>query len=216
MRKKEQIKKGEPSWTSNGVVMGWRIDENQKVPAIEQSRITVVKFPILFYQHFNYSPEAMALRPQSIIDLGWDNLSFDLPMPTKVVGEYSLLSGAVKRVKDVLDFKQITITKNWPSTITCFNAGCGNDYSSKYDYCVLFFNHAAYEFYHFFFILGSDTDCPFENVPNPTMNTLNQLLKWTESFERKRQKLYIKHGFTWGPAETSYATLEKNNLWQLP
>ena len=206
MRKKEQIRKGEPSWTYNGVVMGWRIDEKQKVPAIEQSCITVVKFPILYYQNFNYSPEAMALRPQRIIELGWDNISFDLQMPPKVVGEYSLLSGAVKRVKNVLDFKQIKITKEWPSTIICSNTSCGNDYRNRDDYCVLFFNHAAYEFYNFFFILGSDTNCPFENVPNPTMNTLNQLLKWTELFERKRQKLYIKHGFTWGPVEIKHGT----------
>lgn len=187
-----KIKKGVPNWIEDGVVISWQLSDTQQVPAIEQSCITVVRFPVNYYQHFDYSPEVMALREKSIVELGWSTHSFDLPRPPYSVGEFSLLSGAIKRVVSVLNRSRIVAVRRYPSMIT-FRPG-GN----REDYCVLYFNHQAYEFYNLLFILGEDA-CPFENVPNPKINTLNQMLRWAKSFEFMRRKLYKSHGFSWEP-----------------
>lgn len=185
-------KKGTPDWIYDGVIMSWRLTDTQQVPAIEQSCITVVRFPVNYYQHFAYSPELMALREKSIVELGWDNKSFDIPRPPYSVGEFSLLSDAIKRVVTVLGRSRIDAGRVYPSMITFRPDG------NKQDYCTLYFNHQAYEFYNLLFILGEDA-CPFENVPNPKINTLNQMLRWAKSFEFMRRKLYKSHGFSWEP-----------------
>lgn len=185
-------KKGNPSWTFNGVVMGWRLSDTQDVPAIEQCRITVTQYPVAYYQHFNWGPEKMALREKGIVKLGWDNSSFDLQRPPVSVGEYSLLSGAIKRVASVLACSGMVIRRCYPSTIEFLPD------ERRQDYCILYFDHQAYEFYDLLFILGRDA-CPFENVPNPKLNTLKQLLNWAKSFEFKRRKMYKSEGFTWEP-----------------
>jgi len=192
MSKKRKNKIGAPSWTSNDVVMGWCLNDAQNVPAIEQSIITVVKCPVNYYQHFDYSPEVMALRSKTIVELGWDNTSFDLPRPPMVVGKYSLLSNAIKKVVSTLGRSDINAQRLYPSMI-----GFQPD-EYRQDYCVLYFNHQAYEFYNLLFILGNDV-CPFENVPNPKIKTLNQLLRWSKSFEFMRRKMYKSHGFSWEP-----------------
>lgn len=191
-------KKGTPSWTSDGVVMGWRLDDNQQVPAIEQSRIAVVKFPVDYYQHFDYGPELMMLRRERIKELGWSSVSFDLPRMPSVVGEFSLLSNAIKKVVSVLDSSSVYADRIYPSIITLTSKG----YGRRSDYCVLYFNGAAYEFYDLLFAIGLDT-VVFENVPNPKIKTLNQLLQWSKSFEFKRRKLYKSQGFSWEPVSLS-------------
>lgn len=189
---KKANKKGVPGWIFDGVIQTWRLTDTQQVPAIEQSCITVVKFPVDYYQHFDWGPEKMALREKEIVSLGWDNTSFDLPRPPCSVGEYSLLGNAIKRVASVLDNSRIFAERCYPSTIRFQPNRC------REDYCVLYFNHRAYEFYDLLFILGKDT-CVFENVPNPKINTLNQLLRWAKSFEFRRRKMYKSHGFSWEP-----------------
>lgn len=185
-------KEGTPGWTCDGVVMSWCLTDTQQVPAIEQSCITVIKYPVDYYQNFDYSPEVMALRSKSIVQLGWDNTSFDLPRPPYSVGEYSLLSGAITRVNSVLKYSRMVAERRYPSMITFRPDGV------REDYCTLYFNHQAYDFYNLLFILGRDA-CPFENVPNPKINTPNQLLRWAKSFEFMRRKLYKSHGFSWEP-----------------
>lgn len=185
-------KKGMPGWICDGVIMNWRLSDTQMVPAIEQSRITVVKFPVNYYQHFDYSPEVMALREKKIVELGWSSTSFDLPRLPYSVGEFSLLSGAIKRVISVLNCSRMDAERRYPSMITFRPNGW------REDYCTLYFNHKAYEFYNLLFILGKDA-CPFENVPNPKINTLNQLLRWAKSFEFMRRKMYKSNGFSWEP-----------------
>jgi len=68
-------------------VVSWMWDERwlQSVPAIEASRITVVKFPVDYYQHFHYSPEATALRRERRQGFGGSR-SFDLPRPPVTIG----------------------------------------------------------------------------------------------------------------------------------
>lgn len=193
MNKKCKHKKAVPSWTYNGVVMGWRLNDAQQVPAIEQAVITVVKCPVNYYQYFHYSPEVMALRSKEIVKLGWSSISFDLPRPPMVIGEYSLLSDAIKKVVSTLGRSDIVTQRCYPSMISFQPDGY------RQDYCVLYFDHQAYEFYNLLFILGKNTSCPFENVPNPKINTLNQLLRWAKSFEFMRRKLYKSHGFSWEP-----------------
>jgi len=193
MAKKCRDKKGTPGWTYHGVTMSWRLTDTQQVPAIEQSVITVVKCPVDYYQHFDYSPEVMALRSARIVELGWSSTSFDLPRPPYPIGEYSLLSEAIKKVISVLNLYCSRIAAEiYPSIIGLLP----NEH--RQDYCLLYFNHAAYEFYNLLFILGKE-NCPFENVPNPKINTLNQLLRWSKSFEFMRRKLYKSHGFSWEP-----------------
>lgn len=194
-KKNKRTKKGMPSGIDGDVVTSWQLSDDQSVPAIEQCRVSVVKYPVLYYQHFDYSPEAMDLRSESVKELGWSTNSFNLPIPPCVVGQYSLLTDALKKVKATLDFPKLDIRKNYPSTITCEK----NGYGAKWDYCDLFFNHAAYEFYHLLFILGHDMSCPFENVPDPPLNTLNQLMRWARSFEFKRRKMYKQEDFSWEP-----------------
>jgi len=185
-------KKGIPYCTHNGIVMDWRLSDTQNVPAIEFSCISVVKFPVDYYRYFDYSPEVMALRSKHIVELGWSSTSFDLPRPPELIGEYSLLSAAIKKVALVLSCSRMDIRRCYPSVIE-FSP---NEY--REDYCILYFNHQAYEFYNLLFILGRDRS-PFENVPNPKINTLLQLLRWAKSFEFKRHKLYKEHGFSWEP-----------------
>ena len=189
----KKCKKGVPGWTSDGVIMSWQLTDTQEVPAIEQSCITVVKYPIDYYQHFDYSPEVMALRSKRTVELGWSSRSFDLPRPPYPVGEYSLLGDAIKRVASVLRNSRITAERDYPSTFTFRPNGW------REDYCILYFNNEAYEFYNLLFILGKDINVPFENVPNPKINTLNQLLCWSKSFEFMRRKMYKSHGFSWEP-----------------
>lgn len=197
-KKRRHKKKGTPHYISEGVIMSWQltdmqqVPDTQQVPAIEQSCITVVKYPVNYYQHFYYSPEVMALRSKRIVELGWSSRSFDLPRPPYSVGEYSLLSAAIKRVTSVLKCSRMDAERCYPSLITFQQNGY------REDYCILYFNHAAYDFYNLLFILGEDT-CPFENVPNPKINTLNQMLRWSRSFEFMRRKLYKSHGFSWEP-----------------
>lgn len=185
-------KKGAPAWISDGVIMTWRLSDTQEVPAIEQSVITVVRYPVNYYQHFDYSPEVMALRGKIIVELGWSSVSFDLPRPPYSVGEFSLLSDAIKRVTSVLNCSRMVVERIYPSMITFLPNG------KREDYCTLYFNHRAYDFYNLLFILG-ETDCLFENVPKPKINTLNQLLRWVKSFEFMRRKLYKSHGLSWEP-----------------
>lgn len=185
-------KKGVPGWTANGVIMSWQLSDTQQVPAIEQSCITVVKYPVDYYQHFDYSPEVMALRSKRIVELGWRGTSFDLPRPPYPIGEFSLLSDAIKRVTSALNCSRIAAERIYPSMFAFRPDG------NREDYCVLYFNHRAYDFYNLLFILGKDA-CPFENVPNPKINTLNQLLRWAKFFEFMRRKLYKAHGFQWEP-----------------
>lgn len=189
-------KKGNPSWTHDDVIMGWRLSDTQNVPAIEQCRITVVKYPIDYYQHFNYGPETMALRSKRIVELGWSSKSFDLQRPPISVGKYSLLSNAIKGVVSVLGRSSVPIQRRYPSTIEFLPD------RRRQDYCILYFDHQAYEFYDLLFILGKDA-CPFENVPKPKLNTSKQLLSWAKSFEFKRRKMYKSEGFTWEPYSES-------------
>lgn len=191
-KRKKVIKKGMPGWIFDGVIQSWQLTDTQQVPAIEQSRITVVKYPVDYYQHFDYSPELMALREEEIVRLGWSSTSFDLPRPPCSVGEYSLLGDAIKKVASVLNNSRIISERYYPSTIGFWPN------RNREDYCILYFNHRAYEFYNLLFILGKDS-VPFENVPNPKINTLNQLLRWAKSFEFMRRKLYKSHGFSWEP-----------------
>ena len=185
-------KKGVPDWTSNGVIMSWQLSDTQEVPAIEQSCVTVVRYPVSYYKHFDYSTEVMALRSKKIVELGWNNTSFDLPRPPYSVGEFSLLSTAIKRVNSVLSRSRMVAERRYPSMITFRPDG------NREDYCTLYFNHRAYDFYNLLFILGKNA-CPFENVPNPKINTSNQLLRWAKFFEFMRRKLYKSHGFSWEP-----------------
>ena len=148
MVKKYRQKKGEPGWIADGVIMSWQLTEFQQVPAIEQSCITVVRYPVNYYQHFDYSPEVMALREKKIVELGWSSTSFDLPRPPYSVGEFSLLSDAIKRVISVLNCSRMDAERRYPSMIT-FRPD-----EKRQDYCTLYFNHKAYEFYNLLFILG--------------------------------------------------------------
>jgi len=186
-------KKGRVACRYDNTVMDWRLDDNQTVPAIEQSIITVFKFPVLYFQHFQYSPEAMALRDEDIKRLGWDNDSFDLPCPPIKIGEFSLLKSAMKAANDSLIHAGRVIERITPSMIKITS-----EYNERMDYCVLFFNHEAYEFYHLLFILGKDS-VSFKNIPNPKIDTFSQLFKWVRTFEFKRQKLYKENNFTWKP-----------------
>jgi hypothetical protein len=125
--------------------------------------------------------------------LGWSNRSFDLPRPPITIGAYSLLSDAIKKAAFTLPWSsQVECQRRYPSTIGFLPN------QKRHDYCILYFDHQAYEFYDLLFILGKDA-CPFENVPKPKLNTLNQLLKWAKSFEFKRRKMYKAEGFTWEP-----------------
>ena len=193
--KKKTIKKGMPGWVCDGVIQSWQLTDTQQVPAIEQSVITVVKYPVDYYQYFDYSPELMALRSKRIAELGWSSVSFDLPRPPCSVGEYSLFGDAIKKVASVLNNSHITAERCYPSTII-FQLN-----RHREDYCVLYFNSPAYKFYNLLFILGKESTCPFENVPKPKINTLNQLLRWAKSFEFKRRKMYKSHGFSWEPKQ---------------
>lgn len=191
----KESKKGVPSWTSDDVIMAWQLSDTQTVPAIEQSCITVVRYPVNYYQHFDYSPEVMALRNKHIVELGWRSVSFDLPGSPYSVGEFSLLSVAIKRVKSVLNCSYMTAKRRYPSMITF------RPHRKREDYCTLYFNHQAYEFYNLLFILGEAST--FENVPKPKINTLNQLLRWAKSFEFMRRKMYKSHGFSWEPKSST-------------
>lgn len=189
-------KKGEPSWTSDDVVMSWAYGEKQfhSVPAIEQCWITVVKFPVLYAQNVNYGPELMKLRRKDIVRLGWDNDHLDQPQAPYPVGKFSLLSHAIKAVNKTFEHSEVYIERLYPSMIDCTS----KNYGKRSDYCRLYFDMHAFEFYHLLFKLGTDA-VPFENLPNLKLNTLNQLLRWAKSFEFKRRKMYKKEGFTWEP-----------------
>jgi len=186
---------GRPAVVCDGIVTSWQWDQDgvQMVPAIECSRVTVVRFPVQYYQHFGYSPEAMALRRESIEELGWSSQSFDLPRPPVKVAECSLLKDALGATNTALGGRSKYVKRMYPSMV----AIC-TDYRYRNDFCVLYFNHAAYEFYHLLFLLGRDA-VPFENIPNPKIGTFNQLLRWTISFEHNKRKQYRAKGFTWQP-----------------
>ncbi len=190
---KRTLKKGRPSVLYDDLVTEWRLDDEQTVPAIELCGVTVVRCPVAYYSHFNYGPELMALRQKRIVELGWSSKSLDMPAPPESVGEFCLLSKAIKKIKTVLDYPKIYTTVCWPGTVLFQKEG----YGTKWDYCVLYFNHWAYEFYNLLFILGQKDGPPFENVPNPKIGTLPQILKWATGFETSRRKMYKENGFTW-------------------
>ena len=92
----------------------------------------------------------------------------------------------------------------WPSLMKLTT-----DYGSeRTDYCILFFNHAAYEFYHLLFLLGKKDDVVFENIPDPKINTVPSLLKWARSFEAMKKRQYQNKGFTWEPVSEQVAELQ--------
>ncbi len=181
-------------------VLSWRWDERgmQTVPAIEVSLIAVVKFPVDYYRHFNYSPDLMDLRRGRIKELGWDSQSFDLPCTPEIMGTYSLLTDALKVAREVLGKacgRGSQVERIYPSTVRLTT-----DYgSARADYVVLFFNGAAYEFYDLLFQLGKKDTVQFENIPDPKINTLPYLLKWARAFETRKRAAYKQRGFTWEP-----------------
>ena len=193
---KNKIKKGTPNWVIDDVIHSWAYGEGQfeSVPAIEQCRITVVKFPVLYAQNVDYGPELMKLRRKDIVRLGWDNDHLDQPQAPNTVGKFSLLTDAIKAVNKTFDHSEVYTERLYPSMIDCV----AKNYGKRDDYCKLYFDLAAFEFYHLLFNLGTDA-VPFENLPDPKLKTLNQLLAWSRSFEFKRRKLYKAEGFTWVP-----------------
>jgi len=200
MKTQKRSKVGRPAFTwieTDGTrhVMSWHLSDQQWVPAIEESRFAVVRFPIVYYQHFDFCPEAMALRPERIKELGWSSQSFDLPVAPVTVGSYSLLSDSLEWAAKILETRDLNVARIYPSLIKVEEK---RD-PAKSDYCLLFPNHHAYEFYHFFFILGQKDKTTFENIPNPQIETLSQALTWIKSFEYGRRLMYRKEGFTWEP-----------------
>ncbi len=200
---KQVQKKGHPSYVNDGLICEWAYEQDgcHSIPAIEQCMITVVKHSVKYYSHFNYGPELMKARRKCIKELGWSSESFDLPLPPKCVGEYSLLSHAIKAVNSTLDRSRVTVERRYPSTIILTQYG----YGTRTNYCILFFNGPAYEFYSLLFKVDKDNTI-FE-LPAPHLNTLNQLLKWAKSFEFKRRRLFKAEGFTWEP----YSKTEETN-----
>lgn len=164
--------------------------KGQWVPSIKESIVTVVKFPVDYYQNFNYSPVAMAMRCQKIKELGWSSTSFDLPNPPCIEGQFCLLSKALEFVNKQIGREAKRIHKSYPSTIDITT----NEYRS--DYYTLYFNHTAFEIYDLFFVLDRKPTVVFEQVA-PKINTLNQLIKWAKSLEFNRRKLYVANGLTW-------------------
>ena len=192
-RKMKKTKEGTPSWTHNDVVMGWRLENGLSVPAIEQSRISIIKFPVEYYQHFYYSPELMEARDPDIKRLGWSSHSFDLPKPPELIGECSLLSEALITVGKILNGR-IVVRRNWPTNVTCEEVGNGK----QSDYFVLYFNHYAHEFYDILYEIGKEPSVVFK-LPDQKLDTLPQLLKWSKSHEARRKRMYKCEGFTWQP-----------------
>ncbi len=188
-------KKGEPCFVVDGLIKSWAYGKGyESVPAIECCQITVVKFPVLYAQNIDYGPELMKLRRKSIVELGWDNDHLDQPQAPYSIGKFSLLSHAIKAANRMFGHSEVYINKLYPSMIDCTS----KDFGRRMDYCRLYFDLQAHEFYHLLFKIGTEA-VPFENLPNPKLDTLNQLLKWSKSFEFKRRKLYKAEGFTWKP-----------------
>jgi hypothetical protein len=186
--------------SGDGQVVSWRWNEQgtQTVPAIETSSIAVIKFPVAYSQVLDYSPEAMELRCERIKQLGWSDQSFNLPCPPEMIGTYSLLTDALRAARKVLKNAcggGTNVERIYPSMVK-LTTGYG---SSRADYCVLYFNRAAYEIYHLLFLLGEKDVVIFENIPDPKIDTVPQLLKWARHFEVIKKRAYLGKGCTWNP-----------------
>lgn len=171
----------------------WSTDDDRiKYPDVSTLGITLVEFPVAYYQHFHYGPELMAARSECIQRLCWDNSSHDLYLPPVEKGKFSLLSQALRPVAVLLRGCKTLVTDCELSGIKVQSGGRWERNSSF----GLYFNHATIEFYHVMFYRENSIG-HFDGIGKIDIETLPKLVKWAKSFEAMKRRQYKSLGIPW-------------------
>jgi hypothetical protein len=171
-------------------VLSWNYEEHS-VPALSEVALTLVEFGLDYYEHPNFSPETMKRRKKWYREGGFSSESMNFALPPVCIARASLLSRLLPALGSRLGADKMTDTE----VTAVENVLVLTRYGHQSSYAV-YFNHAAYEFYHLLFVeLRKDT-IQFESLPQPP-KTIPALQRWAKRFDNAKRKQYAERGFTW-------------------